>query len=99
MESIREGPLGQAPLGQVIVDDPEGRVMALPSGFLYVVDQKRGCHPDRSQKMNPDNLDLIKLQKTIKEVFYEKNTVSRRCSGLHGSSDTMCFGSSKVAGI
>jgi hypothetical protein len=40
-------------LGQVIIDDPEGRVMALPSGFLYIVDRERGCHPDRSKKKKP----------------------------------------------
>jgi tyrosine-protein phosphatase SIW14 len=36
-----------------------------------------------------------------KEGFYEyeKDTVPGRCSGVHGSSDTMCLGSSKVACI
>jgi hypothetical protein len=42
---------------------------------------------------------LIKHQEKKKEGFYEKDTVSGRCSGIHGSSNTMCFGSSKVAGI
>ena len=34
-----------------------------------------------------------------KEGFYEKDTVSGRCSGDDGSSNPMCLGSSKVAGI
>jgi len=42
---------------------------------------------------------MIKRQKKIKEGFYEKDTVSGCSSGDDGSSDTMCFGSSKVAGI
>jgi hypothetical protein len=40
-------------LGQVIIDDPEGRVMALPSGFLYIVDEERECHPDEAKKETP----------------------------------------------
>jgi hypothetical protein len=42
---------------------------------------------------------LIKHPERIKEGFYEKDTVSGRCSGDDGSSNTMCFGSSEVAGI
>jgi hypothetical protein len=42
---------------------------------------------------------LIKHQENIKEGFHEKDTVPGRCSGDDGSSNTMCFGSSEVAGI
>ena len=66
--------------------------VALAGGIVLVI-------RNWSQKISPDNLGLIKHQKRIKEGFYEKDTVSGRCSGDDGSSNTMCFGSSKVAGI
>jgi len=49
-----------------------------------------------SAKTKPNNLGLIKHQEKTKEGFYEKDTVSGCCPGNDGSSDTLCFGSSKV---
>ncbi len=78
-----------------VITKPDKAVRSIPNliTFRFPILSARIPRGTRARKAP------IKYPEKIREGFYEKDAVSGRCSGNDGSSHTMCFGSSEVAGI